>query len=97
MIALSIVIAVCGLAASEAVGAYYQPIVSYGVAGPAAAGYLVPAYVPPYAAYHVAAPASGNAYYSGAQQDKQQAYDQPQDTKYYYGGKFQGKFRASNK
>jgi hypothetical protein len=87
MIALSIIITLCGLAASEAVGAYYQPIVSYGVAAPAA-GYLVPAYVPPYAAYHVAAPAAGGAYYSGVQQDKQQAYDQ--ETKYYYGGKFQG-------
>jgi hypothetical protein len=81
----SLFVALCGLAASEAVSAYYQsPLYA-----PAAPGYLLPAYLPPYGAYHVA-PVAGSAYY-GVQQDKpqQQTYEKPQD-KYYYGGKFQG-------
>jgi hypothetical protein len=90
MKAFSLLVALCGLVASEAVGAYYQSPYVYAPA--AAAGYILPAYVPQYGAYgayHVA-PVAGSAYY-GVQQDKtqQQTYEKPQD-KYYYGGKFQG-------
>ena len=97
MRAFSLLVALCGLVASEAVGAYYQSPYVYAPA--AAAGYILPAYVPPYgaygAAYHVA-PAVGSTYY-GVQQDKpqQQTYEKPQD-KYYYGGKFQGELSYVN-
>lgn len=69
---------------AQAVGAYnYQPIVSYG----SAAAHLVPAYVaavPP--RYPAAYPAAHVASYS-ANKDK----EPQEDTKYYYGGKFQGR------
>lgn len=84
-----LVVVVCGLwtARTEAVGPAYYPF--YGVPS---SGYILPAaYVPPYAAgYQVPARAAGAGYYGNAQQEKASTQYDQQDTKYYYGGKFQG-------
>lgn len=94
MFSVNFIVALFGLLALDVVSAYYQPILQYGVADPAAARYLLPAYVPSYATYPVKAPIANNdAHYSGGpvkHQQQQQKYDD-HDTKYYYGGKFQGR------
>ena len=91
MIGFGLLVALCGLAASDAaaVGSYYPPIVSYGVAAPTSGGYLVPAYLPRYGSYHVASPTAGT-YYNGQQNNQREKTYEPQQDKYYYGGKFQG-------
>ena len=93
MISFGLLVALCGLAASNAaaVGSYYPSIVSYGVAAPASGGYLVPAYLPRYGSYHVAASPTAGSYYNGQQNNQREKTYEPQQDKYYYGGKFQGK------
>jgi len=72
----SLIVAVCGLVATEVVGEYYPSPYAH---APSAPGYVLPAYVPPYVAYHAAPVAV-----------VPQAYEKPQE-KIYYGGKYQGK------
>jgi len=77
---IGLLVAVCGLMATEVVGQYYRSPYVY---APVAPGYVLPAYVPPYGAYHAAAPVT---HYVAPP-----AYEKSQD-KYYYGGKYQGKW-----
>jgi len=77
----SLIVAVCGVMATEVVGQYYPLPYAY---APSAPAYKRPAYEPPYEA-NQAAPVKGGAY-NGVPQ----TYEKPQD-KIYYGGLYDGK------